>query len=73
MEFKKGIPPKEPINQYILEMKNHPVAVGAWNNEEGSFIIASLQCSERNNEPYDCWYDTEFIEEKDIVGWIELP
>jgi len=72
MEFINGLPPKESSKQYILELNSHHVAVGAWNDEEESFIIASFKCSVRNEEPFDCWFDTEFINEKDIAGWCEL-
>ena len=72
MKFKEGTPPKISSKQYILAMSNHPDAVGAWNSEEESFIIADMQCSMRGEEPYDCWYETSFINEKDITGYIEL-
>ncbi len=73
MKFKTGLPPTNTNDQYILKMKNHPDAVGMYNTEEKCFVIADCQCSEHKGEPWDCWYESSWIDNCDIVGFWEMP
>jgi len=72
MNMNKGKPPKETGKEYIIEMSNHPAAVGSWNAVEESFHIASLQLGMYGGELIDSYYENQFIDEKDITGWIEI-
>ena len=73
MEFKKGLPPKNSNNQFILSMKNHPDMVGMWNNSGNSFIMANVVATIHNEELYDQWYEVEFVDDKDIEGYWLFP
>lgn len=73
MKFTKGIPPKTEGKQYILDMSNWPTCVGMWNECEKSFLIANPQCVIHNSEPWDHYYEAEWVNEKNIMGWVELP
>ena len=68
----KGLPPKIPGKVVILEMRNHPTTIGVYNDYSKQFVIASTQCECLLNEPFDCIFSSEWIDDKDITGWREL-
>lgn len=72
MDMKKGIPAKIDGKQYILEFKSMPLTIGMWNGLEKSWVIATPQCSVNDGSLFDCCYENEWVNDEEIVGWMEV-
>ena len=72
INFKKGTPPKIDGTQYILRFKLRPDAVGTWNSYDGNWAVANVQMSPMVDGLKDYYYETEYYESNDIVGYCEI-
>jgi len=73
MKYQIGLPEKIEGKQIILDMKNHPTMVGTYSGSEDSFVIANVQCSINDGKPWDHYYEAEWIDDCDIVGYWSFP
>ena len=67
-------PQTAPKNQLILANTGYPWQVLAhWCDASGKWATACLTACEMANGKADVWFETEYEDEKALVGWMPLP